>query len=229
MEIYLDLDGSLLDVSNRHYAIYSDLLKREGYTPLDRSSYWSLKRLSFEESAIVAHSCPAGFVEDYLVERQNLVEDPAYLTLDRLQPGAVERLKGWAGKHELIVVTLRRNYQSLIPQLEYFGIRRLLADVLVGSIGCPGWRAKKERIEMRMRDASNTLVIGDSEADMLAAHALELPSVAVTSGSRTRRLLAHLAPDLLVTSLRELRIDRWPVLFKGSELRSRLLQAGASA
>ncbi len=229
MQIYLDLDGPILDVSGRYYAIYTDLLQREGYTPLDYSSYWSLKRLSFQESAIVAHSCPAGFVEDYLVERLNLIEDPAYLCLDRLHAGVLEQLKAWARTHELVLVTLRRNYQSLISQLEHIGVRPLLTDVLVGAIGCPGWCAKKERIETRLRDTSNALVIGDTEADVLAAHALELPSVAVSCGIRTRRLLTHLAPDVLVKNLSELNIDGWPALFEGSELRSHLLRAGASA
>lgn len=229
MQIYLDLDGPVLDVSERYYAIYSDLLRREGYTPMDRSGYWSLKRLSFQESAIVAHTCPPGVVEDYLIERQNLIEDPAYLGLDRVHEGALERLRSWAGRHELVLVTLRRNYQSLVSQLDYIGLRPLLSDVLVGPVGCPGWRAKKERIETRLRDTSNAFVIGDTEADVLAAHALELPSVAVTCGIRTRRLLSHLAPDLLIRNLGELDIDRWPALFQGGELRTRLLRAGASA
>jgi phosphoglycolate phosphatase-like HAD superfamily hydrolase len=228
MQIYLDLDGPILDVSARYYAIYSDLLQREGFVPLDQSSYWSLKRMSFQESAIVAHNCPDNFIEDYLVERQNLIEDPAYLALDRLHPGVLEQLQAWSGSHQLILVTLRRNYQSLAAQLAYSGIRPFLSDVLVGTIGCPGWRAKKERIESHMRDASNAFIIGDTEADMLAAHALELPSVAVTCGIRTRRLLSHLAPDLLVKNLGELRLERWPALFRGSELRSHLLQAAAS-
>lgn len=225
MQIYLDLDGPILDVSRRYYAIYSDLLNRAGYRPLDQASYWSLKRLSFQESAIVGHSCPSGFVEDYLVERQNLIEDPAYLSLDNPHSGVLQHLENWRETHELTLVTLRRNYQSLVSQLDFVGIRRLLADVLVGSIGCPGWRAKKERIETSLRDANNALVIGDTETDVLAAHALELPSVAVTCGIRTRRLLAHLAPNLLVRDLGELHIDRWPVVCHGSELRSRLLNA----
>ena len=91
MQIYLDLDGPVLDVSHRYYLIYSDLLKQADYLPFDHDSYWSLKRLSITEAAIVQRNMPECGVSDYLARRAQLLEDSTYLVYDLLQPGITSR------------------------------------------------------------------------------------------------------------------------------------------
>jgi len=122
MQIFINLEGTLLDVRDRYYAVYSDLLTQSGFKTFDHATYWSFKRLSFEERAIVTRSACDGFVDDYLLEHEHLIEDPAYLMLDELQPCVIDQLSNWSQNHQIYITCTRREYQPLITQLEYTGI-----------------------------------------------------------------------------------------------------------
>ena len=201
MQIFISLEGVALDVSRRYYAVYSDLLRQSGFQPFDAATYWSFKRLSIEEAAIAERSSRAGFVEEYLLARTELLEDPAYLMLDSVQNGVIKQLQHWSSCHDVILTSRLTQYQSLVAQLELLGLGDTVADVLSCRTGLPGWESSKICIENNLDSQQAALLVTDNEADLLAARALLIPSVAVTGGRRSRTLLQRAQPDYLTNSL----------------------------
>jgi phosphoglycolate phosphatase-like HAD superfamily hydrolase len=207
MQVFLDLDGPVLDVSARYYAIYSDLLKSADYLPFDQESYWSLKRLSIQEAAIVQRNMPDYCVQDYLEQRSRLLENPAYLICDRLHEGVVETLTSWSSEHRVHLVTLRRNRIALMSQLELLGIRDKFDQVFCAQGVEASWKTKCAWIRACCSSSEERVIVGDTEADVLAGRAASIRTVALSCGVRSRRLLQQLAPDQLLPSLREIDLD----------------------
>lgn len=207
MQIFIDLDGPILDVTRRYYLIYSDLLGKTDYQPFDQESYWSLKRLSINESAIVLRNMPLEGVADYMEQRERLLEDPAYLVYDRLQRGALETLDAWAGEHQLYLVTLRRNRAALLSQLEFLGLDNKFERVFCAQDIEPGWETKCEWIRACRSTSGETVIIGDTEVDMFAGKAAGISTVALSCGIRSRQLLGKLSPDALYHGLSEVDLD----------------------
>lgn len=209
MQLFINLDGTLLDVSSRYYTVYSELLKQSGFTPFDPATYWSFKRLSIDESVIVARSTSPGFAEDYLAEHKILIEDPAYLMLDRLQQGVVEQLDNWSEENTITLITSRNEYQPLIAQLDMFELGAYFSDVLVSHGGHPAWESRKERVQSRLCDPYKAVIICDNEADLLAARAMSVSVLAVANGRRTRNLLQRLSPDFMAGNLENIKLQQW--------------------
>jgi phosphoglycolate phosphatase-like HAD superfamily hydrolase len=201
MQIFIDLDGPILDVTRRYYLIYSDLLKKADFLPFDQDSYWSLKRLSINESAIVQRNMPLAGVTEYLDQRGCLVEDPAYLVYDKLHTGALDTINAWASDYELNLVTLRRNRAALMSQLDLLGLRGKFDRVFCAQGVEPGWQTKCEWIRASRTKPGGAVIIGDTEVDVLAGRAAGIYTVALSCGIRSRQLLEQLSPDALLSRL----------------------------
>lgn len=202
MQIFLDLDGPVLDVTRRYYLIYSDLLKKADYLPFDQDSYWSLKRLSIKEAAIVQRNMPNKGVSGYMEQRKRLLEDPAYLVYDQIQKGVLETLTDWAREHQIYLVTLRRNRAALMSQLELLGIHDKFKKIFCAQGVEPSWKTKCEWIRACRSAAADSVIIGDTEVDVLAGRAAGIRTIALSCGIRSRRLLEQLAPDALLPRLK---------------------------
>ncbi|HXG35606.1 MAG TPA: HAD hydrolase-like protein [Dehalococcoidia bacterium] len=202
--LYLDLDGTILDVSQRYHAVYSRLLEQLGGEPVTKSHYWRLRRLNAPMQDLLAGLDEEGqelFRQGWL----DSIETPSYLALDSLLPGVRSALDSLRREYRLVLVTLRRDRKALLAQLNSLALSNLFASVLTPSEqGAPG----ELKGDLLKRDATSTesgIVVGDSEADVQAARQADLPVVCVTSGIRDRDFLARLAPDAIIDSLVELK------------------------
>lgn len=204
--LFLDLDGVLLDVRERHYRVHCDVLAPMGGVRGDPDAFWRLKRAHrplVELLAATAASPPdeASYRREFLAR----IEAPEYLAHDRLAPGARERLAALASGHSLALVTLRRHRERLLAQLEALTLASLFAAVhsAPGS-GDGDWEIKRGLIAESPLFRRDGVVVGDTEADVRAGKALGLRTVAVLTGLRNRELLAAEAPDALLDSIADL-------------------------
>ena len=201
--LYLDLDGTLIDIRLRHYRAYSEAVSSLGGTPLPRRAYWARRRRGSSSPALL------GEVEDTYRERflaQWLVriESPPYLRLDTLIPGTRRALAALAESYDLTVVTLRRDWGCLIEQLSRLGLMDFVSTVYGrGSSDQANSKANLIRLAGSRADA-RSIVVGDSEEDIRCARELGLASVCVTSGVRNHRYLASLRPNHIIPSMARL-------------------------
>jgi len=195
--VFIDLDGTLLDVSRRHYAVYRDLLREWGKVPLPPERYWALKRANTRLGATLAESGAAGLIDAFRHTWLERIERRDYLDMDTIVGGGREMLVCLGADHRLILVTLRHSSESLAQQLDALSLRELFQAVLTAGHPNADYSVKARLIEPHQSSGAGWLV-GDTELDVEAARAVGLPCCAVTWGLRSRSLLEALRPDALV-------------------------------
>jgi phosphoglycolate phosphatase len=206
MKIFLDLDGTILDVKFRCYSVYSDLLLWKGYRCLDIEEYWTWKREGISESEIVSKTTPPTFVESYLEERTVLMWAMEYLILDTVFDGVYDILNRWSDVHDLYLVTLRRDRDILDSQLHFFNLYSYFKAIYNDSLG---EKEKVNLIKHEIFNPSNCVIVGDSETDIKAGKVLGIQTIALTSGVRSENVLAKLHPDVLVKNISQVERHLW--------------------
>lgn len=207
MAIFFDLDGPILDVSEKYYRVYSDILSQNGFKVLSKTEYWNAKRRKISEIEILQKSSAEPLIEIYLYERKILIESDSYLIYDKLQDGALHVLETLCKKHKLILVTLRTYPEQLHKQLSYLNIKKYFVTVLSsGEETHPRWKIKynliKNFINGKMSDEN--ILIGDTETDVLAGKELGCKTIAILNGIRTKELLLESNPDIIFKSIEDL-------------------------
>jgi phosphoglycolate phosphatase len=205
--MFLDFDGPIIDVSEKYYRVYADILARHKVPVLSKEEYWQAKREKTPDDVILKHT-EAFPVENYHQERKGLIETDYYLAYDRLQDGVVEVLNRLFGKYELILVTLRTSPDQLRKELQYFNLEKYFTAVLTSPAErSPRWAIKVSLIKdcLDGKTLDNGVVIGDTETDILAGRELGFTTIAVLNGIRTHEILSETNPTFLVRSIIELR------------------------
>jgi phosphoglycolate phosphatase len=188
-----------VDVRERHYRTYRSAVEALGGRPLGPSAYWLLKRRGTGWAELLARSRlrpgqQGAFLERFLAQ----VEAPASLRLDRLFPGVPELLDVRRRRGDrLFLVSLRRSAPAFQAQVAELGIRELFERVCFGHTEAAA-HVQKARLIRRIGFGSPAAVVGDTEADILAARALGLAPIGVASGMRNRGYLQRLGPQVVV-------------------------------
>lgn len=189
--LLFDLDGTLLDVRARHYAVYSGLLGEMGVAPLPRPLYWRRRRAGSPSAELV----PGPLRERFRRGWMERIEGREMLAIDRLQPGTKRTLEALSAGHRLVLVTLRHDAEALAWQLGALGLSAHFPLVLTPP---PGVTTK---VGLWTGDGSSLKVIGDSEADIELATAAGGESICLTHGVRSGRFLRECGADRLADSL----------------------------
>lgn len=217
LRLITDFDGPIVDVSPRYYRVYQFCLEKtrrqhQAVRQLSKDEFWQLKRERVPEWEIGMIS---GLEEAQALEFANLrrqfVHTLPYLHYDQLAPGAVEALKKVerAGV-ELVVMTMRR-----VIELDYALNRFDLGEFFPNH---RRYRLDNDYVKTRDIDekpllmqkalqelppAEDTWMVGDTEADIVAAKTNGVKAIAVLCGIRNRTQLEAYSPDWIVNDLSE--------------------------
>lgn len=207
----LDLDGPVLDVSDRYYELYCDLVSeladrkiKPGLSVLSKSDYWDLKRNRTREKEILRASgmTDIEFVDRYERLRQERIESKEYLRLDAPRVGVADALRSLRRKFVLIVATLRSSRKLLMEQLEGLDLLDVFDDVVSGEVTHERLNRgpAKARLISESYDATATCgwFVGDTETDILAGKALNWQTAGVSFGIRDEKILMAAKPDVLL-------------------------------
>jgi len=197
--LYLDLDGTLLDICEKYYRLHSRIAADMGREALPKGAFWARKRKGAALEALLPdweEAARAEYGRRWLAE----IELPLYTRFDRLVPGAREALARLGPEFELVLLTLRRDGQELRRQLQRLGIEVTFNRLLVS-----GDYGEEELTKVQLlrltEPPQRSIVVGDTEEDVWAARALGSPVIAVLTGMRDRAFLAALSPDLIIESV----------------------------
>ena len=215
LRIFTDFDGPIMDVSERYYQVYQYCLEEakepdQLITVLSKQEFWRLKRAQVPERQI---GCLSGLHDDQArqfaqLRRQN-VHNHTYLKYDCPVPGAVEALKKIQSLNSsLAVITMRREYalsfaltQNGLEDFFPTAMRYCLPDQYVKTHDVVEKTRLMDQAMAELPAACETWMVGDTEADIAAARAHDLPIVAVLSGIRDRDRLSTYDPDFIVDDL----------------------------
>lgn len=206
--IHFDLDGTILDIRRRFYSIYIDTVKELGGGALSEEVYWEAKREQLPE-VLIAKKSNIENVQKYIRLRKERLELPKYLKYDELIPPVLESLSELKKNNRIVLVTLRKSKGNLYKQLQRLKIEPLFDRVLIGGVGGEGeeqWRFKAKLISTDSHfKPQNSIIIGDTEADILAGKNLGIITIAVLSGIRSKNELLSSQPDYIIKDIGQLK------------------------
>jgi phosphoglycolate phosphatase-like HAD superfamily hydrolase len=215
LRLITDFDGPIMDVSERYYRVYQFCLQtiRDADQPvreLNKAEFWQLKRSRVPEKQIgIKSGLDPSQAEEFAQLRRKTVHTNDYFQYDTLIPGAVEALfKIQQGGIDLAVMTMRRvkeldyavqkyNLGSFFPENRCY----CLSNDYVKTTDVEDKPLLMERALRELPPATDTWMVGDTEADIAAAKKYGIKIMAVESGIRDRTQLKIYEPDLIVEDL----------------------------
>jgi phosphoglycolate phosphatase-like HAD superfamily hydrolase len=187
-QLILDLDGTLLDIRKKYYAVYKESFPAP---LLSESEFWRLKR---------AKKLPPSTPEAF-----HILESERYLAYDSLFPFSVNILQSLIKKgHILHLVSARRNAGTGYTQVKHLGIIDYFNSVDIGHDGKSVVDTKMTFIKKWLPVGTPFALIGDTEDDINSAKALGGIAIAVKSGIRNKRYLLRFSPDIIINSVNDL-------------------------
>ena len=217
LRLITDFDGPIIDVSERYYRVYQFCLEKirrqdQPVRELSKEEFWQLKRSLVPERQIgIISGLDEKQGQEFAQLRKQTVHTLPYFPYDTLAPGAVEALeKVQLAGVDLAVLTMRR-----VKELDY-AIDRFELTRFFPTNRC--YRLSNDYIKTRDIDekpllmatalaelpsASDTWMVGDTEADIVAAKTHGIKVIAVLCGIRDRASLEYYDPDIIVNDLSE--------------------------
>ncbi len=198
-KIFFDLDGTLIYAQERLYRLFQQLVPQSN---LGLDEYWALKRAQKGHAAILKEvfGWEAVAIKDFEEQWLALIEEPAWLALDRPLAGVEEVLRSLQGKYECYVVTARQFEDRAVAQVEGFGWGALFHQIFVTGRG----REKYETLHGAIDAGPGDWYAGDTGLDIRTGKRFGMTTVAVLSGFRSRAALEAYAPDYIVEDVRAL-------------------------
>ncbi len=210
--LFLDLDGTLLDVKKRHYAVYVEVLAMGDLrgVPIPEKEYWGhrIENKPVDDILRKSRLFPTKFTlfKQRFVER---LETPEMLAMDNVREGVETALGKIYTKTPIVLVTQRKDPEELESQLVSVGLRKYFATVLSGrpeerrrATPDARWQHKAELVKKRYRILpTEALWIGDTENDVKSAKSLGFEVWLVEGGHRTKELQMKADPDRIVADM----------------------------
>jgi len=201
--LLLDLDGTLLDTSERHYRVYRDILSFLGVSHgFAKEAFWNLKRQGKRTVDLLPEGLSGESVEVFTGEWLKRIERQEYLQYDTVFQDSKAIVSLLNQEDDVVLITLRNSRENLMQQLQATGLIGFFKDVLVGS---PLKLKKKapliEGYRDRCKHESLFAIVGDSEMDVIAGKEMGIVTVALCRGIRSRGFLEKLKPDFCLDDL----------------------------
>jgi phosphoglycolate phosphatase-like HAD superfamily hydrolase len=217
LRLIADFDGPIIDVSERYYRVYQFCLEQtrrqdQPVRELSKAEFWQLKRSrSLEWQIGIQSGLDEEQAQKFSTLRRQTVHTLPYFHLDQLIGGAVEALETMqqAG-FDLVVMTMRRVVE-LDYALERFNLGRFfalnrryrLSNDYVKTRDIDDKPLLMKQALLELPPAEDTWMVGDTEADIIAAKTHGIKVIGVLSGIRDRAQLQAYEPDYIVGDLSE--------------------------
>lgn len=217
IRLITDFDGPIIDVSERYYQVYQLCLDKSRnpdcpVKQLSKAEFWELKRSRVPEKQIgILSGLDEAQAKEFAQLRRQTVHTEAYFKYDTLAPGAVAALeKVQQAGIDLAVMTMRR-----VRELDYaFSQHDLgrffpkdrcycLSNDYVKTRDVDDKPLLMQRALVELPPASDTWMVGDTEADIITAKNHGVKVMGVLCGIRDRQNLQSYQPDLIVQDLSE--------------------------
>lgn len=201
MNIIFDLDGTLVDSSERMYQIFVKLMPK---ISLSKKEYWSLKRDGIAHRDILK-MCSFGYASEvFEKEWISLIEKDNYLLMDYIYPDTIRILKYLKKKYQIYLLTARQSLCGVIDELERFKILDYFNELIV-----TGGKKKEEVLNTYILthpflNGPRNIFINDMGKDILFAKEHRYVTIGVSHGFMSRSRLAEYRPDFLIDTLAEL-------------------------
>ncbi|OCA71584.1 HAD family hydrolase [Chryseobacterium arthrosphaerae] len=203
MNIFFDLDGTLIDSRSRLYQLFQSLVPA---SELSFDQYWALKRskISHKEILLSKFNYTEEQYSDFEKKWMSEIELENWLQLDTPFEGTADLLLNLSKKHALFVVTARQSESIAVEQIKSFGWENIFTKVLVTQQQQDKYDLIKDAVEITSED----WLIGDTGKDIQTGKSLGIKTVAVLSGFLSKESLLPYQPDIIIDTVLDLKIDK---------------------
>ncbi len=217
LRLITDFDGPIMDVSDRYYSVYQYCLEKVTHPEqpihqLSKVQFWELKRARVPERQIgIISGLDEEQARQFTRLRRETVHTLPYLVQDKIHASAVDSLEKlqYLGV-DLVVMTMRRQ-QELEAAFQKYDLARFfppnrrycLSNDYVKTSDVRDKPLLMERALTELPSVADVWMVGDTEADIVAAKTHNIKVIGVLSGIRDRPRLESYQPDLIVNDLSE--------------------------
>ncbi len=198
MKIFFDLDGTLIDASDRLYNLFQALVPESTFS---KNEYWLLKRNKINHSEILHRDF--SYSNDQVIEFQRKwmdhIERAEWIRLDKPFENVTNYLKALKHIHELYVVTSRQYEDVAVNQLQSYGWSNLFNDVLVTR-----QVVSKSDMIRKFNVVATDWMVGDTGKDIQEGKRLGLLTAGVLTGFLNRDRLQEYNPEVIVNAVTDL-------------------------
>ena len=194
MKILFDLDGTILDSSERLYRLFCELIPDCTFTKED---YWNLKRNKINHKMILEKYFSEYDFNEFNTKWLKLIEDEKYLKSDKLYDFTIPLLKSI--NNDIFLITARQSRKNLLEELEWFGIKEYFKDIYVTE-------NKIENVDIlrNLHITSEDILVSDMGKDILAGKEVGIKTVGVSWGFMNEEKLKEYKPDFIVSDYNEI-------------------------
>jgi phosphoglycolate phosphatase-like HAD superfamily hydrolase len=217
LRLITDFDGPIMDVSDRYYRVYQkclNLVKRpqQELKILSKAEFWQLKRSRVPERKIgLMSGLNSEQAKIFTHLRRTNVHALPYLVDDTVIPSAITALtQAQQLGFELVLMTMRKE-QELNIALKQHNLARFFAphlrycfanDYLI-TLDIHDKPLLMAKAVQELPTAADVWMVGDTEADIIAAKTHNIKIISLLSGIRDRESLASYQPDLILDNLEQ--------------------------
>lgn len=208
--ILFDLDGTLIDSAPDLAAAVNELLAADGLPPVTTDAVRSMVGAGVKKLVARAYATVGSPLDEGALEAKTDVMMQVYgrqLTANTiLMPGAAEILAAYHKARVRLAVVTNKPEAFSREILDHFGFGDIV-DIVVGGDTGPEKKPAPDMllhaVEAMGLSATRALMVGDSPADIGAARAAHMASVAVRGGYTTVPV-DDLGADIVIDSLNAL-------------------------
>lgn len=199
MNIFFDLDGTLIDSRKRLYFLFQDLVEK---SELSFENYWNLKRNKISHKQILCNQLNYNEEEylSFVKEWMSKIEIPKYLDYDMPFQNTSAFLENLKKNHTLFLVTARQSRLSAENQIKNFGWEKKFQKILVTAQKQEKYQLIKDNVSVKNTD----WFVGDTGKDIETGKLLGIRTAAVLSGFLNEESLRTYNPDLVVNFVTDL-------------------------
>ncbi|MCI8949863.1 MAG: HAD family hydrolase [Lachnospiraceae bacterium] len=201
MNIIFDLDGTLIDSSERMYKLFCCLVSQ---CKLTKKEYWDLKRDKVNHKELLKMRYPEIEFSKFNKEWMRSIEKKYYLDMDQNYPDTLDVLYSLDKSFDLYLLTARQSKTGLYDELKRLSLFGFFRKILLTE----GSKTKEELLCKVIKDIPDlgdkrNIFVSDMGNDILLGNKIGYSTVAISHGFMSREKLAEYKPGRIIDELSE--------------------------
>lgn len=198
MNVIFDLDGTLVDSSERLFRLFQELVPESQFT---KKQYWDLKRNKVNHKMILENYFPKYDFYDFNQKWLDRIELEEYLNMDLVYPDTIPVLDVLRKKYNIVLLTARQSREKLLHELDRLEISFFFNRIYVTEAKT----TKKDLlINSDVMIGKDDFFISDMGKDIIEGKELGIQTVGITHGFMNEEKMKEYSPQFLISNLSQL-------------------------